>query len=208
MQHGAEGLADYEILEMLLFAARPRGDVKPLAKSLLKKFGSLNKVVSAEKAELEKVPGCGSSAIAVLKVAKNMAERLVRDEVKRQPVLDSWLALIDYCKMALKDSKIEEFRLLHLNGRNMLIKDEILQKGTINQTQAYPREVVKHALDSGSSAIILLHNHPSGDANPSKADIDTTRQIVAGAESLGIKVHDHIIIAGNNFYSFKASGLL
>jgi len=206
--YGAHTLTDYEVLEAMLFSAKPRGDVKPIAKALLKKFGSLAKLANASAAEITEVEGAGESVYTTLKIAKNFAERLARDEIKKAPILDSWLAVLDYCKIALKNSKIEEFRVLYINSANILLRDEILYTGTVDQTAAYPREILKKAMDSGASSIMLIHNHPSGSATPSKSDIELTKQIVSASNSLGIKVLDHIIIAENGHCSFKAQGLI
>ncbi len=205
---GANSLADYELLEAMLFAANPRQDVKPIAKALIKKFGSINKVVGADDSALKGIEGVGESVIATLRVLKTTCERMVKDELKQKPVIDSWLALVDYCKLAMKDRKTEEFRVLYMNSRNMLIDDVVMQEGTVNHTHAYPREVVKKALDFGAASLILVHNHPSGEASPSKADIELTRQMQTAAEALSVKLQDHLIIGGNDHFSFRAHGLI
>lgn len=208
MRGGAEALADYELLEMILFAAHPRGDVKPLAKSLLAHFGSLAKVIHAEPQAYKAVEGAGEAVISALKVAEATAQRLLREEVQSGPVIGSWTALLDYCQLSMANKKKEEFRILFLNNKNALIADEVQQTGTINHTPVYPREVIKRTLEIGASSIILCHNHPSGDPTPSHADIDITRKIIEAAKPLGVNVHDHLIIGKNDHYSFKSNGLI
>jgi len=208
LQPGGDQIADYELLELILFAAHPRGDVKSLAKDLLKHFGSFDAVLHAEASELSRVPDVGDAVIASLKVVRVAAERLVQAPVKDRPVIQSWTALLDYCRLAMGSKKVEEFRILFLNHKNALLADEVQQRGTVNHTPVYPREVVKRALELGASAIIIAHNHPSGDPTPSKADIDMTNQIAAAAKPLGIALHDHLIISENAHYSFKSHGLL
>jgi DNA repair protein RadC len=204
---GADALADYELLEMILFAARPRGDVKPLAKSLLSKFGSLAKVVTAEKQALLEVQDMGEAAVAAVKAIEVASQRILKEEVKDKPVIQSWTALLDYCQLSMAHKKVEEFRVLFLNHKNALIADEVMQTGTVNHTPVYPREVVKRALELSASAMILLHNHPSGDSTPSKADIEMTKQIIEAAKAVEVKVHDHLIIAEKGHYSFKSHGI-
>jgi DNA repair protein RadC len=203
-----KALPDYEILELLLFPSSPRRDVKPLAKELLRKFGSLQKVLMASADELMRVDGINEAGAAALKSVQEAASRLMFAEVKEKPVLNSWLKLLDYCRAEMGHLKNEQFRILFLNAKNMLIADEVQQEGTINHTMAYPREIVKRALEFSASSIILMHNHPSGDPTPSKADIDLTEQIVAAAKPLGIKVHDHLIIAETDHFSFKSNMLI
>ncbi|MDF2368265.1 DNA repair protein RadC [Sneathiella sp.] len=205
---GARSLADYQILEMLLFAASPRGDTKPLAKSLLSTFGSLAKVLKAEPEALRKVPKVGDAVIATLKVAETLGEKLLRSEIEKKNILGSWQALLEYCQGAMSDRAIEHFRILFLNNKNHLISDEVQQTGTVNHTAVYPREVVKRALELGATALILVHNHPSGDTTPSKADIDMTSEIVGAASALNIRVHDHIIVGNSECISFKSLGLM
>lgn len=205
---GGEVLPDYELLELILFSARPRGDVKPLAKEMLRRFGSFAKVINAEEATLREVPEVGDAVIAALKTIRISALRLIKSEISDQPVIQSWSALMDYCKLAMGNSKVEEFRVLFLNHRHALIADEVMQRGTINHTPVYPREIVKRSLELSAAAIILLHNHPSGDPTPSKADIDITRQIIEAAATVSITVHDHVIITQAGHYSFKSFGLM
>ena len=205
---GGEALPDYELLELILFSARPRGDVKPLAKRLLKQFGSFSKVVYAEETSLRAVDEVGDAVIAALKTVRIASQRLLKSEIANQPVIQSWSALMDYCKLAMGQNKIEQFRVLFLNHRHALIADEVMQEGTINHTPVYPREIVKRALELSAAAIILLHNHPSGDPTPSKADIDITKKIVEAAATVGVGVHDHVIITEGGHYSFKSFDLI
>lgn len=208
LEAGGDHLPDYELLELILFSARPRGDVKPLAKRLLKQFGSFDKVVYASEHDLRQVDEVGEAVLSALKTVRVAAQRLVKSEITAQPVIQSWSALLDYCKLVMGKTPIEEFRVLFLNNRHMLIADETLQRGTINHTPVYPREVVKRALELGAAAVILLHNHPSGDPTPSKADIDITVKIVEAAATVGVTVHDHVIITNGGHYSFKSFGLI
>lgn len=205
---GARSLADYEILEMLLFAAAPRGDTKPLAKNLLSSFGSLAKVLKAEPDALRKVPKVGAAVIATIKVAETLGEKLLRAEIEKKNVLGSWQALLEYCQGTMGNRGIEHFRILFLNNKNHLISDEVQQTGTVNHTAVYPREVVKRALELGATALILVHNHPSGDTTPSKADIDMTSEIMSAAAALNIRIHDHIIVGNSKCVSFKSLGLM
>lgn len=205
---GGDALPDYELLELILFSARPRGDVKPLAKRLLKQFGSFDKVIYADEAALRAIDEMGDAAVSALKTIRVSAARLLKHEIGDQPVIQSWSALLDYCKLAMGKSKVEEFRVLFLNHRHALIADEVMHKGTVNHTPVYPREVVKRALEHGASAIILLHNHPSGDPTPSKADIEVTQQIIDAARTINVTVHDHVIITETGHYSFKSFGII
>jgi DNA repair protein RadC len=208
LQPSGDSIADYELLELILFAARPRGDVKPLAKRLLKAFGSFDAVIHAETSELLRVEDVGDAVIASLKMVRVAAERLVQAPAKERPVIQSWTALLDYCRLAMGKKRIEEFRILFLNHKNALLSDEVQQRGTVNHTPVYPREVAKRALELGASAIIIAHNHPSGDPTPSQADIDMTKQVATAVKSLGIGLHDHLIISEGAHYSFKSHGLL
>lgn len=208
LKAGPEGLPDYEMLELLLFMAKPRGDVKPLAKALLQQFGSYVGVITAEPEQLYKVTGMGDAAVAALKVARASATRLMRDEVMNQPVLTSWQRLMDYCRAEIGLVKTEQFRVLFLNRKNVLIADEAQGKGTVDHTPVYPREVIKRALELNATAIILVHNHPSGDPTPSRGDIAMTQEVVDAGDALGITVHDHIIVSPKGSNSFKAMGLL
>jgi DNA repair protein RadC len=208
MAGGGDALPDYELLELVLAQAIPRGDVKPLAKLLLGKFGGFTEVIAAEPARLEEVKGVGPAVVAQFKVVQEAAKRMARGKVLNRPVLGSWDALIDYCSIAMAHNPIEQVRVLYLDKKNVLIADEMQQKGTIDHTPVYPREVVKRALELGATAMILVHNHPSGNPQPSKADIEMTRQIVTAAKNLGIIVHDHVVIGKGQYASFKSLGLL
>jgi DNA repair protein RadC len=202
---GAENLPDYELLEMLLFAANPQGDVKPTAKSLLARFGGFGSVMSADPGALSEA-GLGLAGIAAIKSVREAALRLMRIELQERPIVGSWDKLIDYCNAQVAHNKIEEFHILFLDRKNVLIKHERQQRGTIDHTPVYPREVVKRALDLGASALILLHNHPSGDPTPSKADIAVTQDIKKAAAALGVVLHDHLIIGRNGHISLRELG--
>ena len=208
LKAGSDAMPDYELLELVLFMARPRGDVKPLAKALLKQFDSFAGVINAEPAHLAEVKGVGETTIGALKTIQAAAVRLVRAEVMDRPVLGNWQALIDYCRASMGHEKTERFRILFLNRKNVLIADEVQQKGTVDHTPVYPREVVKRALELGASALIMVHNHPSGDPTPSQADIEMTREVQAAGEKLGITLHDHLVVSRGGHNSFKAMGLL
>ncbi len=208
LEKGVSSLAEYELLEVLLFAAKPRGDVKPLAKALLKRFGTLAKAIRAPVHELEEIKGMGEAAIVALKISEAVAGELLKDEIISGPVIQSWTALLDYCRLQMGALKREQFRILFLNHKNGLIADEVQQEGTVDHTPVYPREVLRRALELQASAVILVHNHPSGDPTPSKADIEMTQAIRTAALSLNIRLHDHVIIAGSKHYSFKSHGLL
>lgn len=190
------------------FPPAPRGDIKPLAKALLKEFGSFAGVMHAEESALRAVDEVGDAVIAALKTIRVSTQRLTKSEISDQPIIQSWSALMDYCKLAMDNKKIEEFRVLFLNHRHALIADEVMQRGTINHTPVYPREIVKRALELSAASIILLHNHPSGDPTPSKADIDITKQIIAACTTVNVTVHDHVIITATGHYSFKSFGLM
>jgi DNA repair protein RadC len=205
---GPEALADYELLELVLFRAIPQRDVKPLAKALLHKFGSFAEVIAAPPARLHEVPGIGETVVTELKVMQAAASRLLRSEVKGREVLSSWSAVLDYCRAAQGFAETEQFRVLFLDKRNKLIADEVQQIGTVDHTPIYPREVVKRALELSATAIILVHNHPSGDPTPSRADIDMTKAIVDVAKPLGIAVHDHIIVGKDGHASLKGLKLI
>jgi DNA repair protein RadC len=205
---GADAVSDYELLELLLFRALPRRDVKPLAKLLLEKFGSFAEVITAPEARLAEVKGLGESGVTELKVVQAAASRLLRGQVKKRPALSSWSAVLDYCRTAQAFADREQFRVLFLDKRNQLIADEVQQVGTVDHTPVYPREVVKRALELSATAIILVHNHPSGDPTPSHADIQMTQQIVAVAQPLGISVHDHIIVGKDGHVSLKGLKLI
>ncbi len=208
LKGGADALPDYELLELVLFAALPRRDVKPLAKALLQRFGGFAEVMTAEAALLSEVEGVGSSVIAALKTVQAAALRLARDEVMERPVIGSWDKLMAYCRSSMAHEKTEQFRVLFLNHRNELIADEVQQRGTIDHTPVYPREVVKRALELGASALIMVHNHPSGDPAPSTADIAMTREVQEAGEKLGIRLHDHVIVGRGGHNSFRTLGLI
>ncbi len=208
LDKGVVTLSDLEVLEYLLFGARPRGDTKPLAKTLIKRFGSLAGVLGASRQELAGVEGLGEASIAALKIVPEAARRLALEEASERPVIASWDKLLAYCRIAMAHEKVEQFRLLFLDKKNRLIADEVQQKGTVDHTPVYPREVIKRALELGASALILVHNHPSGDATPSKADIEMTREVQEAAAKLGISIHDHIVISKSGHNSFKSLGLL
>ncbi len=208
MESGGKGIPDYEILEMLLFSCRPRGDVKPLAKALIAEFGSLAKVLAAEPHALGKVDGAGESVIATLKVTREAGLRMLAHEVAEKPVIQSWKALLDYCRASMSQNKTEQFRIFFLDKKHKLIADELQQEGTVDHTPVYPREVVKRALELSASSMILVHNHPSGDPTPSQADIKMTQKISQAAIGVGIEIHDHLIIAGKEHFSFAGNGLL
>lgn len=205
---GADALPDYEMLELLLCLGIPQKDVKPLAKDLLARFGGFAEVMNADATTLMEVPGVKENAAAAIKIVGAAARRLARIEVLDRPILSSWDKLLDYCHINLAHLAVEQFHLLFLDRKNGLIADEMQQKGTIDHTPLYPREVVKRALDLNASAIILVHNHPSGDPTPSRADIDITRQVEDAAKAVGIAVHDHLVIGKTGHTSFRAMGLL
>jgi len=205
---GAEALPDYELLEMVLFRAFPRGDTKPLAKQLLARFGTFAEVINAPDERLREVDGVGARVVDELKLVRAAAQRLLRGEVMGRTVLGSWSTVIDYCRAAQGFDHKEQFRILFLDRKNQLIADEVQQKGTVDHTPVYVREVVKRALELSATAIILVHNHPSGDPTPSRADIDMTKQIIDAARPLGVTVHDHIIVGRNGHASFRGLRLI
>jgi DNA repair protein RadC len=205
---GGEGMPDYELLELVLAIAIPRSDVKPLAKELLATFKSFNGVITAEPVALQQVKGMGEVSAAALKVVQAAAVRLAQAQVMDRPVINSWDRLLDYCMAAMGHEKVEQTRVLFLDKRNRLIADERQNKGTVDHTPLYPREVVKRALELGATAIILVHNHPSGDPTPSKADIELTKHVQDAAGKLGITLHDHLIISREGPASFKSLGLI
>lgn len=205
---GASSLPDYELIELLLFGAMPRRDVKPIAKELLKKFGTLAAVLDADIRALASVNGMGEVAAINLKISREAAVRMLGQEIMNKPVLSNWQALVDYCRSAMGGAKNEQFRILFLNKKNVLIADELQQSGTVDHTPVYPREVIKRALDLGASALILVHNHPSGDTTPSAPDIEMTLEIQDAGNKLGITLHDHIIVSASEHTSFKSEGLL
>ena len=205
---GPDALSDYELLEMALFPALPRRDTKPLAKALLKKFGSFAEVVHAPEARLREVDGIGDASITQLKLMAAAASRVAKGEIKRSVALSSWNDVIGYCRTGMAFADREQFRILFLDKRNQLIADEVQQTGTVDHTPVYPREVIKRALELSATALILVHNHPSGDPTPSQADIQMTKAIVDIASPLGISVHDHIIVGKNGHASLKGMRLI
>ncbi len=208
MTGGAGAMPDYELLELLLFRAIPRQDVKPLARRLIATFGDLARVLAAPVARLSSVEGVGPAVVTELKLVGAAAQRMARGRVMQRPVLSGWDALLDYCHTAMGHEGVEEFRVLFLDRKNVLIADEAQGRGTVDHVPVYPREVLRRALELGASALILVHNHPSGDPTPSEADITMTMRIRAGAEVMGITVHDHLIIGTGCEVSFRREGLL
>jgi DNA repair protein RadC len=205
---GPDALSDYELLEMALFAALPRRDTKPLAKSLLKKFGSFAEVVHAPEARLREVEGIGDATINQIKLIAAAATRIAKGQLPQRAMLSSWNEVIDYCRTSMAFADKEQFRILFLDKRNQLISDEVQQTGTVDHTPVYPREVIKRALELSATALILVHNHPSGDPTPSQADIQMTKAIVEIAAPLGVSVHDHIIVGKNGHASLKGLRLI
>ncbi len=205
---GGDALADYELLELLLFRIIPRRDTKPLAKALIARFGDFAAVLAADPARIAEVPGAGESVALELGAIQAAAKRATRIEATRKPLVGSWSKLIDYCRLTLQHETREQFRVLFLDVKNQIIADEILGEGTIDHAPVYPREVVRRALEHRAAALILVHNHPSGDPKPSSADVAVTREIVAAAETLGLKVHDHLVIGKHGHASLKQLGLM
>lgn len=205
---GAQAMPDYELLEMVLFRVYPRGDTKPLAKRLLAAFGSFAEVVNAKPQRLMEIEGVGERAVDELKLIKAAAERLALREISQKPALSSWNGVLDYLRLVQAFDQIEQFRILFLDKKNNLIADEVQGKGTVDHTPVYVREVVKRALELSATALILVHNHPSGDPTPSRADIDMTKQIMEAARPLGISIHDHIIVGREGHASFKQMRLI
>lgn len=205
---GENALQDYELLELLLFMAIPRRDVKPLAKSLLDSFGSLPELMSASHSAISQIDGISENTATAIKTVTAIANRMIKQEIMQKPVLNNWTRLIDYCHMSMAHETREHFRILFLNKKNEMIADEIQGSGTVDHTPAYPREIMKRALELGATALILVHNHPSGDPKPSQADIDMTKAIIEGARTFNITIHDHIVIARNGHTSFRQEGLI
>jgi DNA repair protein RadC len=205
---GASAMPDYELLELILFSAIPRQDVKPLARHLIDLFGDLGGALSASESRLAEVKGVGDAVVLALKLHQAVAHRAARARVLNRPALSSWAALLDYCHTTMAHRETEQFRILFLDRKNVLIADEEQARGTVDHVPVYPREVVKRALELNASAIILVHNHPSGDPTPSNADIAMTRQIEQSGQLLGIAVHDHIIVGRSREVSFRADGLM
>ncbi|WP_416153223.1 RadC family protein [Sulfitobacter sp. OXR-159] len=205
---GAAAIPDYEMLELVLFRAIPRRDVKPLARELLDRFGDFNRVITAPAARLRDIKGVGEAVIVELKIVEAAAQRLARAKVLQRHIVSSWDALLDYCHTTMAHLEMEQFRVLYLDRKNILIADEEQAKGTVDHVPVYPREVAKRALELNASAIILVHNHPSGDPSPSRSDIDMTRQVAAACDALGLTLHDHLIIGKSRELSFRSEGHL
>ncbi len=205
---GAAAMPDYELLELVLFRAIPRQDVKPLARRLLDAFGDFNRVLSAPRERLAAVSGVGDAVVLELKIVEAASHRLARSRVMQMPVISGWDAILDYCHTTMAHRETEQFRILFLDRKNVLIADEEQAKGTVDHVPVYPREVVKRALELNASALILVHNHPSGDPTPSEADITITEQINAAAQALNLTLHDHLIIGKSRELSFRAAGYL
>jgi DNA repair protein RadC len=207
-QSGGDALQDYELMELILFRSIPRRDVKPLAKKIVERFGSFAQALAAPPHLLKKIDGVGDSIVTDLKIIEAAAHRVAKGEVKKREVLSSWDAVLNYCRTAMGFAEKEQFRLLFLDKRNGLIADEVQQSGTVDHTPVYPREVVKRALELSATAIILVHNHPSGDPTPSSTDVKMTRDIIEVAKPLGIMVHDHIIVGRDGCASLKGLRLI
>lgn len=205
---GGEALLDHEVIEYLLGLAIPRRDTKPLAKKLLHEFGGISGLLTADGESIARNGGVSEGTVAALKIVQAATLRMLSDPIRNQPILSNWQALLDYLRIDMASLTIERVRVLHLNARNMLIRDEVMSEGSIDQAAVYVREVIRRALDLGSAAIILVHNHPSGDPAPSRADIQLTKDIAEAGRKLGIVVHDHIIIGSNKHTSLRAAGLI
>jgi DNA repair protein RadC len=208
IEGGSEALLDHELIEYLLALAIPRRDTKPLAKRLIDQFGGFGAVLAADGEALARVGGLSEGAVAAIKIAQASALRLLRHEVIDRPVLGSWQALLDYLQADMGHLSAERVRVLHLNTKNHLIRDDLVSEGSTSEAAIYVREVVRRAIDLGSAALIVVHNHPSGDPTPSRQDIAITRDLIAAAKPLGIAVHDHVIIARGGHTSLRAEGLI
>jgi DNA repair protein RadC len=208
LKGGAEALADYEVLEYLLFASIKQGDTKPIAKALLAQFGSLAGVLNADPSALQRTRGVGRTSAAALKSVAIAARRMARSEVSQKPVLGSWQALLDYLAIDMAHLTVERVRVLYLDTRNRLIDDHHVGDGSIDEASIHPREVIRRAMDVGASALILVHNHPSGNPEPSRADIQITQRIAEAGRLLGVTVHDHVIIGREGHVSLRAKGLI
>ena len=205
---GLTAMPDYELLELYLFRSSRMGDVKPKAKALLARFGSLGAVLSASLPELRSVPGVGEVTALDLKLVHELAQRIGREPAVRRTVISSWSALLSYVRVAMQHETREQFRVIYLDRKNQLIADEVASQGTVDHAPVYPREVVRRALEVAASSVILVHNHPSGDPTPSKADVEITQAVVAAARPLGISVHDHLVVGREGVVSFKQKGLI
>lgn len=208
VETGGDGMPDYELIEYLLGLAIPRRDTKPLAKALLKEFGGIGGLLAADTDALGRVKGMGETSVAALRIVRATALRLLRNDLDERPVLSNWQAVLDYLRADMAHHAIERVRVLHLNTRNMLIRDELVSEGTIAEAAVHVREVIRRAIDLGSAAIILVHNHPSGDPQPSRADIDLTRKTIDAARQFDIAVHDHVVIGTSGHASLRAMGLI
>ncbi len=208
LQNGDTALADHELLELILFYAIPRRDTKSIAKELLKQFGNLSAVLSAKAEDLSQISGLSENSAGLLKSVYAAASRMAQKQIMNQPVLSNWEQLLSYCHVAMAHLPTEQLRVLFLDKKNKLIADEVKQEGTVDHTPAYPREIIKRALNLGASAIILVHNHPSGDSTPSRADLQLTDTVAEVAQLMGITLHDHVIIAKTAHYSFRSEGLM
>jgi DNA repair protein RadC len=208
LQGGGVALPDYEMLELVLFRAIPRQDVKPLARLLLDTFGDFNRVITASSARLQMVKGAGPAVVLELKLVEAAAQRMMRARVLQKPILSSWDALLDYCHTTMAHRETEQFRVLFLDRKNVLIADEEQARGTVDHVPVYPREIVKRALELNASALILVHNHPSGDPTPSDADLSMTAQVKEACQARGLVLHDHLIIGKSRELSFRSSGYL
>ncbi len=207
-EQGSQALADYELLELILYRSIPRADTKGLAKTLLQRFGSFAEVLGAPEHLLREVKGVGQQTASDLKITAAAAQRMMRGEIAKRPVLGSWSSVIDYCRAAMAFEQREQFRILFLDKKNVLIADEVQHSGTVDHTPVYPREVVRRSLELSASALILVHNHPSGDPTPSRADIEMTKTIINAASAVGITVHDHVIVGRNGHASLKGLQLI
>ncbi len=208
LTNGANTLADYELLELVLSIAIPRKDVKPLAKELISKFKTFGGVITAKPTELSQIKGIGDTTIATLKIIEASQIKILKDKIEETSIISNWSELIDYCKLNIGNKDTEEFHILYLNTKCHLIKDETHSTGTINSSSVYTREIIKRVLELGATSIILVHNHPTGDSTPSKADISITQKIIKALETIDVSVHDHLIVSKGNYTSFKMLGLI
>lgn len=208
LDKGGDALLDHELLEYLLMLAIPRIDTKPTAKQLLAHFGNLSSVFAADAYSLLNQKGIGEKAASAIKIVQALALRMISEPVREQPILSSWQALLDYLRLDMAHLTIERIRVLYLNSKNMLIRDEIAGEGSIDQAPIYTREIIRRSIDIGAAAIILVHNHPSGDSAPSRQDISMTREIIEAGKRLGISVHDHVIVGKDGFSSMRSAGLI
>ncbi len=208
LERGGEGLLDHELVEYLLALAIPRKDTKPLARQLIAHYGGLSALLTADAENIARQPGMGETSTAALKIVQAAALRLLSEPVREQPILASWQALLDYLRADMAHLTIERMRVLYLNSKNMLVRDEVASEGSVDQTAVYIREIIRRAMDLGASAIVLVHNHPSGDSAPSRQDINMTREIMDAGRKLGIAVHDHVIIGKDGFSSMRSAGLI